>query len=306
MSVPGTWLHNATAAARMTADRGDLWLPGALGVLPYIGWLPLVVTVGAFPRTSDLAFTGAGLISSSLFPLNVILISIVAALAVLVACLIASLAEASLLRAQGLGTPNRSLAREVEVTFSVMLLAVLPAVAVGAALVSGLAAVAPAEFGTPDLGIPLAVRIALRLAPLLAAFSLLTLLGQAFAAVALRRAIGIDARPVGDSAKAALRDLLHKPVRRFGLAVTAFVADLVTLALAVALLRVLWAPIGADLGSGDLISPTALLLLVGFVAIWLAVILTFGALHVMFSTWWSLETGALRGDAAPEAMEAQP
>ena len=306
MNTPSSWFGNAAAAARVVADRGDLWLPGALGALPYLGWLPLVVTVGAFPRTSDLAFMGAGLISSSLFPLNVILISIVAALAVLVACLIASLAEASLLRAQGLGTPNRSLAREVEVTFSVMLLAVLPAVAVGAALVSGVAAVAPAEFGAPDLGIPLAVRIALRLAPLLAAFILLTLLGQAFAAAALRRAIGTDARPVGEAAKAALGDLLHNPLRRFGLAVAAFVADLVALALAVALLRVLWAPIGADLGSGDLVSPRALLLLVGFVAIWLAVILAFGALHVMFSTWWSLETGALPGEAAPEAMEAQP
>ena len=306
MNTPSSWFGNAAAAARVVADRGDLWLPGALGALPYLGWLPLVVTVGAFPRTSDLAFMGAGLISSSLFPLNVILISIVAALAVLVACLIASLAEASLLRAQGLGTPNRSLAREVEVTFSVMLLAVLPAVAVGAALVSGVAAVAPAEFGAPDLGIPLAVRIALRLAPLLAAFILLTLLGQAFAAAALRRAIGADAGPVGEAAKAALGDLLHNPLRRFGLAVAAFVADLGALALAVALLRVLWAPIGADLGSGDLVSPTALLLLVGFVAIWLAVILAFGALHVMFSTWWSLETGALPGEAAPEAMEAQP
>ena len=306
MNTPSSWFGNAAAAARVVADRGDLWLPGALGALPYLGWLPLVVTVGAFPRTSDLAFMGAGLISSSLFPLNVILISIVAALAVLVACLIASLAEASLLRAQGLGTPNRSLAREVEVTFSVMLLAVLPAVAVGAALVSGVAAVAPAEFGAPDLGIPFAVRIALRLAPLLAAFILLTLLGQAFAAAALRRAIGTDARPVGEAAKAALGDLLNNRLRRFGLAVAAFVADLGALALAVALLRVLWAPIGADLGSGDLVSPTALLLLVGFVAIWLAVILAFGALHVMFSTWWSLETGALPGEAAPEAMEAQP
>jgi hypothetical protein len=306
MSAPRSWLDNGAAAARIAGGRGDLWLPGALGALPWLGWLPLVVTVAAFPRTSDLAFMGANLLSSSLFPLNVILISIVAALAVLVACLIASLAEASLLRAHGLGTPGRSLAREVEVIFSVVLLAVLPAVAVGAALVSGVAAVAPAEFGAPDLGIPLALRIALRLAPLLVAFILLTLLGQAFAAMAQRRAVGPEARPVGEAAKSALRDLLHHPVRRLGLALTAFITDVVAVALAMALLRVLWAPIGADLGGGDLVSPTALLLLVGFVAIWLAVILAFGALHVLFSTWWSLETGALPGEAAAETMEAQP
>jgi hypothetical protein len=306
MSMSGSWLEHGTASGRVAGGRGDLWLPGVLGALPWFGWLPLVVTVGAPPRTSDLAFMGADLLSSSLFPLNVILISIVAALAVLVACLVASLAEASLLRAQGLGTPDRSMARELEVTFSVMLLAVLPAVAVGAALVAGVAAVAPAEFGAPDLGVPLAVRVALRLAPLLIAFTLLTLLGQSFGAVALRRAIGPGALPVGGAAKAALRDLLHRPIRRFGLAITALITDLVALALAVGLLRVLWAPIGADLGGGDLVSPTALLLLVGFVAIWLAVILAFGALHVLFSTWWSLETGALPGEAAAEAMEVQP
>ena len=306
MSERGGWLDNAAAAARVAGGRVDLWLPGALAALPWLGWLPLVVTVGATPRTSDLAFMGADLLSSSLFPLNVILISIVAALAVLVACLVASLAEASLLRAQGLGTPGRPMAHEVEVTFSVMLLAVLPAVAVGAALVSGVAAVAPAEFGAPDLGIPLAVRIALRLAPLLVAFTVLTLLGQSFAALGLRRAVGPAARPLGEAAKAALREILRHPVRRLGVAVTAFMTDLVAVALAVALLRVLWAPIGADLGVGAMVSPTALLLLVGFVAIWLAVILAFGVLHVLFSTWWSLESGALPGEAAAEPMEAQP
>jgi hypothetical protein len=305
MSMQGSWSRNAVVAARVAADRGDLWLPGALGALTYLAWLPVVITVAAAPRTSDLAFLGAGLLSSALFPLNVILIAVVAALGVLMACLIASLAEASLLRAAGLGTPDRSMARELEVTFSVILLAVLPAVAVGAALISGVAAVAPAEFGAPDLGASLALRIAIRLGPLLAAFALVTLLGQAFGAVALRRAVGPAALPVGGAAKSALRDIVRQPLRRLGLALTAFLTDIVAVVLAVALLRVLWAPFGADLAGGHLVSPATLLLLVGFVAIWLAVVLAFGALHVLFSTWWSLECGALVGEAAPEPMEAQ-
>jgi len=305
MSPHGRWLGNAAVAARVAADRGDLWLPGALGALTYLAWLPLVITVSAAPRTSDLAFLGADLLSSALFPLNVILIAIVAALGVLLACLLAALAEASLLRASGLGTPDRSMARELEVTLSVMLVALLPAVAVGAALISGVGVVAPAEFGAPDLGAPLALRIALRLAPLLAAFALLAWLGQAFGAVALRRAIGPHALPVGEALRAALRDLVHQPVRLLGLALTSFLTDLVAIALAVALLRVLWPPIDADLAGGQLVSPAALLLLVGFVAIWLAVILAFGALHVLFSTWWSLESGALGGETAPEPIEAQ-
>jgi len=306
MSRRAGWLQTAGIAARVATDRGDLWLPGALGALTYLAWLPLVLTVAAAPRTSDLAFLGAGLFSSELFPVNVLLIAVLAALGVLIACLLAAFAEASLLRAAGLGTPGRSMTRELEVALSVMLVAVLPAVAVGAALVSGVAAVAPAEFGAPDLGVPLVLRIGLRLAPLLAALALLAWLGQAFGAVALRKAIGPRALPMGDALKAALRDLIGEPLRRLGLALASFVADLLAVALAVTLLRVVWAPVGAELAGGRLLTPAALLLLVGFVAIWLAVILAFGALHVWVSTWWSLEIGTPAEVARPEALEAHP
>ena len=288
MSTQGRWLGNAAVAARVAADRGDLWLPGSLGALTYLAWLPLVITVASPPRTSDLAFLGAGLRGSELFPLNVLLIATLAAMGILIACLLAAFAEAALLRAQGLGTPDRSMTREMEVALSVMLVAMLPAVAVGAALISGAAAVAPAEFGAPDLGVPLVLRIALRLAPLLVAFALLAWLGQAFGAVTLRRAIGPGALPLGDAMKAALRDVVRQPMRRLGMALTSFLADLLAVALAVALLRILWAPIGAELAGGQLISPAAFLLLIVFVAIWLAVMLAFGALHVVVSTWWSL------------------
>jgi hypothetical protein len=305
VSAGGEWFRHGAAAARLAADRGDLWLAGALSALIYLAWLPLVITVGTVPRTSDLAFLGAGLLSSELFPLNVFLIATIAALGVLIACLIAALAEASVLRATGLGTPGRSMARELEVAFSVMLVAALPAVAVGAALISGAAAVGPAEFGAPDLGVPLALRIALRLVPLLAAFALLAWLGQAFGAVALRRAVGPTALPVGEAVKAALQDLIRQPLRRLGLALASFLADLLAVALAVALLHALWEPIDAELAGGQLVSPAALLLLLGFVATWLVVILAFGALHVWFSSWWSMEMGAPGGEAAPESLEAQ-
>ena len=195
--------------------------------------------------------------------------------------------------------------RELEVAFGVMLVAALPAVAAGAALVSAAAAVGPAEFGAPDLGLPLALRIALRLAPLLAVFALLVWLGQAFGAVALRRAMGPTAMPVGEAVKVALRDLIRQPLRRLGLALASFVTDLLAVALAVALLHALWGPIGAASG-GQLVSLAALLLLVGFVATWLVVILAFGALHVWFSSWWSLETGGVPGEeATPDSLEAQ-
>lgn len=305
MSTQGSWLGNAAVAARVAADRGDLWLPGALGALTYLAWLPLVITVAAAPRTSDLAFLGSGLVSSELFPLNVLLIATLGALGVLIACLLAAFAEAALLHASGLGTPGRSMTREVEVALSVTLVALLPAVAVGAALISAAAATAPAEFAAPDMGVPLALRIAIRLAPLLAAFVILVWLGQAFGAVALRKAVGAGALPIGDAFKAAVRDLIHQPLRRLGLALTSFLTDLLAVALAVALLRVLWAPIGAELAGGQLVSAAVLLLLVGFVATWLALTLAFGALHAWVSTWWSLEIGASGEVAWPGAQEAR-
>ena len=298
------WLRSAGLAARVAADRGDLWLPGTLGALTYLAWLPLVVTVAAVPRTSDLAFLGAGLLSSELFPLNVLLIAALGALGILLASLLAAVAEAALLRAAGLGTPGRSMTQELETALSVMLVAVLPAVAVGAALMSAIAAVAPGEFGAPDLGVPLVLRIAGRVAPLLATLVLVAWLGQAFGAVALRRVIGPGALPLGRALRAAIRDVARHPLRRLGLALSSFLADLLAVGLAVALLRIVWAPIGVELADGQLITPAALLLLVGFVAIWLAVILGFGALHVWVSTWWSLEIGTPGELARPEAQEA--
>ncbi|HEY7599062.1 MAG TPA: hypothetical protein VH741_03970, partial [Candidatus Limnocylindrales bacterium] len=178
------------AAAGMAADRPGLWPAAALGSLAYLAWLPLVLTVAPLPRASDLAFLGARLLGSGAFPWNILLLAMLATLAVLVACLLAALAEAALLRAAGLGTPHRSLARETEAAFSVLLIAALPAVAVAAALVSGIAAVAPAEFGAPDIGGPLLLRIVRHLIPLLVALAVLTLVGQAYGAAALRRAVG--------------------------------------------------------------------------------------------------------------------
>jgi hypothetical protein len=306
MSHGSQWLRNASAAVRLAADRGDLWLAGALGALGYVAWLPLVLAVSSVPRASDLAFMGAGIFSSELFPLNLLLLATLAALGILIGCLLAALAEAILLRGLGLGTPQRPLTREVEVVFSVVLVAVLPAVAVAAALLSGVAAVAPAEFGAPDAGVPLALRIALRLLPLLAGLAILAVAGQALGGVAIRKVVGPGALSVAASLKAALQDLIAHPARRIGLALVSLALDVLAVVLGVALLRVLWAPIGADLAGGQLISPQALLLLVGFVAVWLAVILAFGALHVWISAWWSLELGAWGERAPVGSQEVHP
>jgi hypothetical protein len=297
--------RHAAESARATSDRPDLWLAGALSAAPFLAWLPLVLTVAAPPRMSDLAFIGAGLLSSGWFPWNLLLLAGLAALGVLLGCLLAALGEAGMLRAAGRGATDRSLTRETEVAFSVLLAASLPAVAALAALATATAAVAPAEFGAPDIGGPLILRIAAHLVPLLVLLGALILIGQATGAAALRRAVGPGALPIGAALRAGLRDLVSHPLRRLGLALATTLADLLALGLALALLRVLWAPISVELAAGQLVSPQALLLLVGFVAIWLALVLAFGALHAWVSNLWSLELAGASVDAQPDAPEVR-
>lgn len=306
MNAARGWLGNAFAAAGQVLDRSDLWLPASLGAIVSLAWLPLVLTVATLPRASDFAFLGARLLTSGAFPWNVLLLAAAATVAVLGACLVAALAEAALLRAAGQGTPHRSLARDTEAAFSVLLIAALPAVAVSTALISGIAAVAPAEFTAPDIGGPLVLRILGHFVPLLVALVAFVVIGQAFGAVALRRAVGAGAVPVGAALRGALVDLLARPLHRLGTAAGTLLVDLVAVVLATALLRVLWSPIEAEIALGRLMSPRAVLLLVGFVAVWLALVLAFGALRAWFSAWWSLEVGHVGEAPRSTVQEANP
>ena len=65
--------------------------------------------------------------------------------------------------------------------------------------------------------------------------------------------------------------------------------DVLVLVVTIALLSVLWMPIGSALDGGRLATPETLLLLLGFVAIWLGLLLVAGAVHVAISAWWAIE-----------------
>ena len=305
MSRQRGWLGNAAAAANLTAGRADAWLAGSLCALGYLAWLPLLVTVAGLPSRSDLAFAGARLFSSGSFPLNVLLLGSLAALLLLVGCLVAALGDAAILRSTGRGT-HRSLTHDTEAAFGIVLLAALPAVATLAAIAIGIAIVAPGEFGAPDLDGPLLLRIAAQLLPLWLVLVATVLVGQAFGAVTMRRAIGVEEGTLTSALRAGLGDLVRNPLRRLGVAATGTAADLLAIALALALLRVLWAPIRVELAGGGLLSPGVLILLVGFVATWLAIVLLFGALHAWISNWWSLELGPAADEVGPPALEVGP
>ena len=126
--------------------------------------------------------------------------------------------------------------------------------------------------------------------------------GQAFVAAVARRPPRDAGAPRGHAFGGGLRDLAHRPLARLGVALASLGLQLTYLVVSLLLLRVLWAPIGEALGEGRATTSAAPLLLVGFVAIWLCLVLVGGALHAFVAAWWSLELGAdARGE--PSTLE---
>ena len=244
------------------------------------------------PDVAGLTFFGADLATSGSYPWNVLLLSASILFGILTLCLLVALGEAALQRAlRPLQDERRgdhhgdSLSGEAAVTFIVILVALLPVAVAAMVLSLAVVAVAPGEFQSPDIGGPVLVRVAAAVAPLL----VLVLVGQAIGSAAQRRATGPHAEHLGPALVHAAGDVRSGAARVFGTAVVGMLALTVLLILSTLLLRVLWAPIATALGAGNLSDPQTVLLLVGFVAIWLCLLLAGGALHAWASAWWSLE-----------------
>ena len=299
------WLGRAGAAARIGLERPELWIPGALASLLIAGWSPFVVAVVPLPGAADLAFFGADLYSSSRWPANLLALVAGLLLVLLAASLLVSLAESALLRRLrtlgGLET-LRPLADEARRLWGAQLVAALPAMAAATAVLIGLAAVAPAEYQSPDIGGTLAVRITRDLLPELALLALAVIVGQTLGAAATHRAVG-SREPVAASLWAAPRTVVHAPLRLLATAVVSLLVQGAALLLATLLLATLWSPIRLQLASGQLGGAPTLLLLVGFVAIWLCLLVGGGALHAWASAWWSLE---LELDSPRRRLEEPP
>ena len=283
------WLRRGAMALQRAADRSDLWPAGALASLAFLGWLPLLLAVARID-VGDLTFLASSLRASGAFPANVIALAVAIVAGVVLLCLLAAAAEAALIRAASVADGgNPPFSRAALAGLTVILVCALPAAVATAALLLGALALVPAEVQSPDFGIPLVVRLVGRLLPFLLALLLTVLVGQALGGPALRRALASPAAPVAVALARSLREVLRRPWGRIGVAAAALLGDLIAVALTYAVLRVLWAPIATELDRGRLASPDTLLLLVGFVAIWLALVLAAGALHVGISIWWMLE-----------------
>jgi hypothetical protein len=283
------WVAAGRVAAARVADRASLWVPGALAWLATAGWLAFALAVIEPPSASDLTFLGARIYSSGDWPWNAVLIGVAAVFVVAVAFVLVAAAEATLLWAAG-GRPSAGAVLRLVAIAAVVC---VPVVLALGALGLGLAVVVPREFTSPDAGADALVRTASRVVPQLAAVGLTWTLAAALHAAAARRLVSRN-RGAVDALRASPRSLWRAGAAALVQALAVPVLRLAYLVFVLALLGVLWGPIRVRLAMGG-IDAAGMLLLVGFVAIWLCLVLGGGALHAWGSmTWTRLLTA--RGD----------
>jgi hypothetical protein len=295
------WLAAAGNAARLVSAWPALWLPGALAWLATVGWISLVAGVAQVPSEGELTVFGAGFYTSGAWPWNAMAVGAAAMGAVMLAFGLAAIGESALLgllRGDPLTRPHAIDVVAVSVvTAGPTLLAIL-------ASITAAAIVAPGEFTAPATGAGPVLRIVARLAPFLIAIAALAALGAAVHAAAVRLLGRAGREPL-----AALRDApraLGSPGAAAAWQLAAHLAvRIVFLVVATVLVRVLWAPIGVRLGGGGFDVAVALLL-VGFVAIWLVIVLGGGAVHAWGSATWSGLLDARAGEGRPDRHEETP
>jgi hypothetical protein len=292
------WLTEASTAARFVSDRPQLWVTGSVAWVATAGPLALLVAVVPAPNVSDLTFLGARVFVAATWPWNAVTIVALAGLALLLALALVSLADEFLMREGQGGAASASLAR----AFAVTVVAALPVLVVAGAAALALARVAPGEFTAPDTsdGGPV-VRTLVIVGPLLGLLFVTAVTAGAYATAArvlalhrqakLRHALGGAIPLLAAAAPASAIQALVAPAAR-----------LAYLVLAIVMLSVLWAPIGEQLASGAEFGAAQGALLVGFVAIWLCLVLAGGALHAWGSLSWTRilavrSTSVERGDA---------
>jgi hypothetical protein len=287
------WLRRGAAAAALASDRSDLWPAASLAALAYLGWLPLLLAV-APPQVPDVAQLAVQVASASLFPVNVVILCGALVLGFMLLCLLAALGEVAIVdrlrRVQGASRERR---QSTLVALAVILVASVPASVAVAWLLVAAVGVAPAVYAAPGSADSVPARLAALLVPQLAAVVVAVLAGQAIGGIALRRALLAATNGAGDTSIASLRGGLRLLARRpwpwLGVAAVGWLKDAALLGVSWGLLSILWRPIGEAIGPGLLGSPQVLVLLVGFVAIWLSLLLAAGALHAFVSAWWLAE-----------------
>ena len=275
------WREAVVVSTRLVSDRPELWLPGALAWMASVGWIPFIVAVARPPSVAELTFLGARIVSSGSWPWNAVLIGAAIVAIGVLAFMLNAIANTTLIALLGGRPASGSDAARV---LSVNLVTAIPAALAVLVILLATVVIAPREFNAPDPAGGPVLRTFVRLTPYLVLLALTTAAGGALAAVAGRLAI--------HSREGISRALRSAPAMTLDAApalhaIAAFAIQLVFVGFATLLLVVLWAPIGSRLAGSDEIEIGIGLLLVGFVAIWLCLVLAGGALHAWSAATWS-------------------
>ncbi len=285
------WWTDATAAARLVAERPAYWMPGALVWLVTVGWIPMLIAVGRAPTAADLTFFGAAIYTSGAWPLNAVVFGITAFAVTCVAFALAAVGEAALIAS----TRGRRLSTADALrVLGIIVVTAAPTLFAALLLVIALAFIAPTEFTAPDTGVGPVIRTLSRVAPFLGLIAATMIVGSAFHAAATRAVIGSGSGLV-TALVSSPRRLAHTGTSGAAQAASVLTVRLVYVALCVVIMVVLWASIGSGL-TRDGFDPATSGLLVGFVAIWLCLVLAGGALHAWGSVTWTaiLDRGVRR------------
>jgi hypothetical protein len=262
------WLVRGVDAARLATNRSDLWLPGAVVAFAGAGWVVLLVTVAPPLGTGDAASFGLRLAASPWWPWNVVIL--VAAVFSGLLTLLVGIAFGEVAMLLALADPAGPLPRTVPRAMAVLLGAALPVLAgvllilwrVGPALVDAIA-------GQRLLAVAW---------PFVVLIGVIAVVAQAFGATGLRLP--------GRSTLQAIRQRGGRLVLQ---AVATFAAFLAGQLLTAAILSLLWQPLAARLADGGPAQLTTALLLLGFVWIWLVLVVLAGIGQAWTSAWWSAE-----------------
>jgi hypothetical protein len=271
-----SWLANGGLAARVAIDRSDLWFAGAVVAFAGAGWIVLLATVSPSPEAVDAAGLGLELAASGWWPWNLIVlaVAIVSGLASLL--LVIAFGEVAIL--MGLADPVTD---DPPPTVPRAMAALsLPALLVGLGVLAAGWLAAPTIFGLvtgPSTDAPVVIRALEATWPYLVLLGVGIVLAQALGAARLHRprTTAVGARP--------------RVLRLVAQALVTLAAFLVFQLVTAVTLGVLWEPLARRLAVAGLTEPTTLVLLLGFVWIWLVLVIMAGVVQAWISAWWEVE-----------------
>ena len=271
------WLGGAVVAARLAAARSELWFPGAMIAFAFAGWVVLLGVLSPPRGVGDAWSAWVQLTASAWWPWNLVALATAAISGAL--CLVIAIAfgEVAVMAGLDRDAPDSS-KLNVPRAMGVLIVVGAPVIVFAAAVGLANATTFVEAYGNPDTHTPYLLRVGGQLWPWPLVLVGAVLIAQVVGALSLR----VGWRGVWSASRRRAYRLLPQA------AVTsaAFVGAQAISALALA---TLWQPLGRRLAAGGLLVPTNALLLLGFVWIWLVLVILAGVVQVWISAWWSAE-----------------